>query len=162
MAEALEDTRVVLVNGARQAGKSTLVRLVAADRGATYRSLDEGVIRQAAQEDPAGFVDVLAPLVIDEVQRVPELFLAIKADVDARPTPGRFLLATKSKSTPSSRTAADKPSASRSKPPRPYDRKTSAACTTSPNDSTTTSSSASCSTPAPTPSPSETACEPSP
>lgn len=92
MTEALEDTRVVLVNGARQAGKSTLVRVSAEERGATYRSLDEGVIRRAAQEDPAGFVDVPAPLVIDEVQRAPEVFLAIKADVDARPTPGRFLL----------------------------------------------------------------------
>lgn len=92
VAEALEDTRVVLVNGARQAGKSTLVRLVAADVGATYRSLDEGAIRRAAHEDPAGFIDVPGPMVIDEVQREPELFLAIKADVDTRPVPGRFLL----------------------------------------------------------------------
>lgn len=92
VAEALDDTRVVLVNGARQSGKSTLVRLVADDSGATYRSLDDGVTRRAAHEDPAGFIDVQAPMVIDEVQRVPELLLAIKADVDARPTPGRFLL----------------------------------------------------------------------
>ena len=92
MADALEDTRVVLVNGARQSGKSTLVRLVAAEREATYRSLDGGAVRRAAHEDPAGFIDVAGPVVIDEVQRVPELFLAIKADVDARPVPGRFLL----------------------------------------------------------------------
>ncbi len=92
VSEALGDTRVVLVNGARQSGKSTLVRLLALEVGAAYRSLDRAAIRRAAQEDPEGFVDVSRPLVIDEVQRVPELLLAIKAEVDNRPRPGRFLL----------------------------------------------------------------------
>ncbi len=90
--EALTDTRVVLVNGARQSGKSTLVRAIGQRRSATWRSLDETVDRQAALADPDGFVDVDGLLVIDEIQRVPELLLAIKADVDARPRPGRFLL----------------------------------------------------------------------
>ncbi len=90
VAEALTDTRVVLVNGARQAGKSTLVRQIGGD--ATWRSLDRTVDRRAAEEDPDGFIDVPGPMVIDEVQRVPELLLAIKADVDAHPRPGRFLL----------------------------------------------------------------------
>jgi len=90
--EALEDTRVVLVNGARQSGKSTLVRLVATDRGAEWRDLDIVMTRQAALADPDGFVDQPGPMVIDEVQRAPDLLLSIKAQVDADPTPGRFLL----------------------------------------------------------------------
>ncbi len=90
--EALLDTRVVLVNGARQSGKSTLVRLIGAVQGAEWRTLDRVVTRQAAEEDPIGFVDVATPLVIDEIQRVPELLLAIKEAVDTDPRPGRFLL----------------------------------------------------------------------
>jgi hypothetical protein len=89
---ALEDTRVVLVNGARQSGKSTLVRLVANGRDAEWRDLDTALTRNAALEDPDGFVDQPGPMVIDEVQRAPDLLLAIKARVDADPTPGRFLL----------------------------------------------------------------------
>lgn len=89
---ALEDTRVVLVNGARQSGKSTLVRLVAKGRNAEWRDLDTSLTRQAALEDPDGFVDQSGPMVIDEIQRAPDLLLSIKAQVDADPTPGRFLL----------------------------------------------------------------------
>ena len=89
---ALEDTRVVLVNGARQSGKSTLARLVAKGRDAEWRDLDTALTRQAALEDPDGFVDQPGPMVIDEVQRVPDLLLSIKAQVDSDPTPGRFLL----------------------------------------------------------------------
>ncbi len=92
VSEALLDTRVVLVNGARQCGKSTLVRVVAESRSVAWRSLDQVVTRQAAQTDPAGFVDGPRPMVIDEIQRVPELLLAIKEEVDSRPAPGRFLL----------------------------------------------------------------------
>ncbi|HEY6793185.1 MAG TPA: ATP-binding protein [Kineosporiaceae bacterium] len=90
--EALSDTRVVLVNGARQAGKSTLVRLVADQLRATWRTLDHEATRQAALEDPAGFVEAEGPMVIDEIQRVPELLLAIKEVVDRDHRPGRFLL----------------------------------------------------------------------
>lgn len=89
---ALEDTRVVLVNGARQSGKSTLVRLVAKGRDAEWRDLDTALTRHAALEDPDGFVDQSGPMVIDEVQRAPDLLLSIKPRVDADPTPGRFLL----------------------------------------------------------------------
>lgn len=92
IAEALTDTRVVLVNGARQAGKSTLVRAIAAQRAAEWRDLDLPQDRQAAQEDPVGFVSFDGLTIIDEVQRVPELLLAIKVTVDADPRPGRFLL----------------------------------------------------------------------
>ncbi|MEB3051415.1 ATP-binding protein [Mycolicibacter sp. MYC123] len=89
---ALADTRVVLVNGARQSGKSTLVRLVAKGRDAEWRDLDTALTRQAALADPDGFVDLPGPMVIDEIQRAPDLLLSIKAQVDADPTPGRFLL----------------------------------------------------------------------
>jgi hypothetical protein len=89
---ALSDTRVVLITGARQAGKSTLVKVVAGDRLAERRDLDRAQDRAAAITDPVGFVDSVEPLVIDEIQRVPELLLAIKAPVDDDPRPGRYLL----------------------------------------------------------------------
>jgi predicted AAA+ superfamily ATPase len=89
---ALEDTRVVLVSGARQSGKSTLVRLLAGDRAAERRDLDREQDRAAALADPSGFVAFGETMVIDEIQRVPELLLAIKVSVDEDPRPGRFLL----------------------------------------------------------------------
>jgi predicted AAA+ superfamily ATPase len=82
----------VLVNGARQAGKSTLVRAIAGERAAQWRDLDATQDRQSALQDPVGFVSFDGLMVIDEIQRVPELLLAIKTVVDAEPTPGRFLL----------------------------------------------------------------------
>lgn len=90
--EALDDTRVVLVNGARQCGKSTLVAQVGSERAAEWRSLDNALIRQAAHEAPADFVQSDELLIIDEIQRDPELLLSIKETVDADPRPGRFLL----------------------------------------------------------------------
>ena len=92
VAEALADTRVVLVNGARQAGKSTLVRAIAGQQAAEWRDLDRPQDRQSALDDPVGFVSFDELKVIDEIQRVPELLLAIKVAVDADPRPGRFLL----------------------------------------------------------------------
>jgi len=92
VAEALSDTRVVLVNGARQSGKSTLVAGIAKSHNAQWRSLDRAATRAAALADPTTFVSAEETLVIDEVQRVPELFLAMKETVDADPRPGRFLL----------------------------------------------------------------------
>ena len=90
--EALADTRVVLVNGARQCGKSTLVAQLGRQHGAVWRSLDRASTRQAAEYDPTEFVAGNQPMVIDEVQRVPQLLLAIKETVDTDPRPGRFLL----------------------------------------------------------------------
>jgi predicted AAA+ superfamily ATPase len=96
---ALGDTPVVVLNGARQSGKSTLAQTVAAlEPAATsaqrqYLTLDDAVILSAAKSDPAGFVQGLrGPVTLDEVQRAPELFLAIKAAVDRDRQPGRFLL----------------------------------------------------------------------
>lgn len=92
VSDALADTRVVLINGARQAGKSTLARTVAGQRTAEWRDLDRPQDRQSALADPVGFVESDALMVIDEIQRVPELLLAIKVAVDTDPRPGRFLL----------------------------------------------------------------------
>lgn len=91
--EALTDTRVVAVNGARQVGKSTLARAVADARsGSTIRLLDDDATMRAALDDPAGFVDHDSLMMIDEVQLAPHLFRAIKVAVDTDPRPGRFLL----------------------------------------------------------------------
>jgi predicted AAA+ superfamily ATPase len=93
VADALADTRVVVVNGARQVGKSTLAEVILRGRpGAVARFLDEIPTRQAAEADPAAFVRHEGLLLIDEVQRVPDLWLAIKHEVDRDPRPGRFLL----------------------------------------------------------------------
>ena len=91
---ALTDTPVVLLHGARQTGKSTLARLVAdGPHPARYITLDEAVVLAAARTDPTGFLaGIDGPVVLDEVQRAPDLFLAIKADVDRQRRPGRFLL----------------------------------------------------------------------
>jgi AAA domain len=92
-AEALADTRVVVVNGARQVGKSTLAELIVArSAGARELYLDDQAVRAAAQVDPSAFVRHDGLLMIDEIQRVPELLLAIKREVDRDPRPGRFLL----------------------------------------------------------------------
>ncbi|MEU0552538.1 ATP-binding protein [Dactylosporangium sp. NPDC006015] len=93
VSEALADTRVVLVNGARQAGKSTLTRLATAGLpGTVIRLLDDPATLRAAQDDPTGFVDHDGLMVIDEIQLTPELLRPIKVVVDLDPTPGRFLL----------------------------------------------------------------------
>lgn len=98
VSEALADTRVVLVNGARQSGKSTLTRLTAGNRpGTVVRLLDDAATLRAARDDPAGFVDHDGLMVIDEIQLVPELLRAIKVTVDLDPRPGRFLLTGSSK-----------------------------------------------------------------
>ncbi|MGQ4598377.1 DUF4143 domain-containing protein [Nocardia sp. R6R-6] len=91
--EALADTRVVIINGARQTGKSTLAERCLADHpGAVRRYLDDPGARSSAAADPVAFLDAPGVMLIDEVQRVPELWLAIKNTVDRDPRPGRFLL----------------------------------------------------------------------
>ncbi len=89
--EALRDTPVVLVNGPRQAGKTTLVQQFAGGRR-RYLTLDDPGTLLSAQEDPVGLVRSLDRAVVDEVQRAPGLLLAIKQAVDADRRPGRFLL----------------------------------------------------------------------
>jgi predicted AAA+ superfamily ATPase len=91
---AMEDTPVVMLVGPRQAGKSTLAASLPVDgRPRSYVSFDDPVELAAAQADPEGFVAGLSNrVVLDEVQRVPEIFLPIKASVDRDRRPGRFLL----------------------------------------------------------------------
>jgi len=89
--EALQDTRVVLLAGPRQAGKTTLARSLA-EQFRSYLTLDDATTLAAAQSDPAGLIRDLDQAIIDEVQRAPDLLLAIKESVDRNPRPGRFLI----------------------------------------------------------------------
>jgi len=78
--EALEDTPVVLVHGPCQCGKTTLARMVGDAAGYDYITFDNNVQLAAAQADPVGFVaDLSDKTVLDEAQRVPALFLALKS-----------------------------------------------------------------------------------
>lgn len=92
--DALADTHVVAVVGPRQAGKTTLVQDIARRRrGATFVTFDDPATLEAARRDPRSFVNGRTGLlVIDEVQRLPELMLPIKLNVDEDQRPGRFLL----------------------------------------------------------------------
>jgi hypothetical protein len=91
--DALADTRVVLLNGARQTGKSTIARAMAEERNGQYLTLDDPAVAGLAKSDPVAFIDGAGDfLVIDEIQHAPELFPAIKMSVDRDPRPGRFLL----------------------------------------------------------------------
>ena len=92
--DGLADTPAVLVNGARQTGKSTLVQSAElAEQSRQYLTFDDPGILAAAKRDPNGFVAGLnAAVTLDEVQHVPELFPVIKAAIDRNRQPGRFLL----------------------------------------------------------------------
>ena len=118
LAEALEDSPVVLIHGPRQCGKTTLAQYAYAPtylrvggahvtvsgrrfslgvsrqhRDYAYISFDDAVVRDGARADPAGFVaDLPERVILDEIQRVPELFAAIKMEADRRRVPGRFIL----------------------------------------------------------------------
>jgi predicted AAA+ superfamily ATPase len=91
---ALHSAPVVLLHGARQTGKSTLVRwLTEHGHKATYFTLDDAALSSAATRDADAFLrGTKGPIVIDEVQLVPDLFRAIKVEVDRHRTRGRFLL----------------------------------------------------------------------
>ena len=91
----MPDTRVVVILGARQVGKSTLLEQVAATEKADRRILtfDDQAIRAAATADPAGFIAGLrTPVALDEVQRVPEVMTEIKLRVDRDQSPGQFTI----------------------------------------------------------------------
>jgi hypothetical protein len=91
--EALADTRIVAVEGPRQAGKSTLCTKLASERGMRIVTLDDANTRRGAIDDPLGFTAALGDRAfIDELQRVPELVLTLKMAVDEEPTAGRFLV----------------------------------------------------------------------
>lgn len=93
--EALGDTRIVVLQGARQVGKSTLAQAIAQHRDGLVVTLDDPDAHTFATTDPVGFVGQAGErrlLVIDEIQRVPELIIALKAAVDRDKSPGRFLV----------------------------------------------------------------------
>ena len=92
--EALADTPAVLINGARQTGKSTLVQSEElAGQARLYLTFDDPGVLAAAKRDPNGFIAGLnTPVTLDEIQHVPELFPVIKAAVDRKRQPGKFLL----------------------------------------------------------------------
>jgi len=94
IAAAMADTPVVLLQGPRQSGKSTLARaLIREFPDGRYLTLDDATVAAAAATDPAGFLRGLTgPTVLDEVQRAPGLMVAIKAEVDRDRRPGRLLL----------------------------------------------------------------------
>lgn len=89
--EALKDTRVVLISGPRQSGKTTLATAIA-NKDMPFLSLDDPALLDVASGDPVGFLRGIDRAVIDEVQRAPHLLLVIKSSVDRDTRPGRFLL----------------------------------------------------------------------
>ena len=88
--EALADTRVTLIAGPRQSGKTTLATEIA-NKDRPFLTLDDATQLNFAKTDPVGFLRDVDRAVIDEVQRAPELLLAIKTEVDKDKRPGRFL-----------------------------------------------------------------------
>jgi predicted AAA+ superfamily ATPase len=83
----------VVVTGARQTGKSTLVRQAPGRPPRTYLTLDDLDVLERARLEPAALVgSSTAPLTLDEVQRSPDLLLAVKRSIDEHRAPGRFLL----------------------------------------------------------------------
>ncbi len=91
---SLKDTPILVLVGARQTGKSTLAKgLIGPSFGAEYVTFDDVTARAAAQADPAGFLaGYVGPLILDEVQHVPDLFSQLKARVDEDRRPGRYVL----------------------------------------------------------------------
>lgn len=91
--KALKRAPVVLLNGARQVGKTTLAMELLKKDGYTYVTFDDEMTYLAAKNDSAGFIaDMKKPVILDEVQRIPEIFLAIKRDVDKKRVAGSYLL----------------------------------------------------------------------
>ena len=92
--EALDYMPVVLLRGARQTGKTTLAKSICSlKKKYNYLSFDHLPTLMAAKNDPISFIARLEkPVILDEIQRVPELFLPIKSDVDENRIPGRYLL----------------------------------------------------------------------
>lgn len=92
--EALADTRIVIVQGPRQAGKTTLVNKIVRETDGLLVSLDDAAVLEFAKADPAGFLAQAGDrvLAVDELQRAPELFLEMKLIVDRDTRPGQFLV----------------------------------------------------------------------
>ncbi len=89
--EALKDTPVVLIAGPRQVGKTTLAKQMSIE-GMRYLTLDDELTLESAKVDPVEMIRSLDRAIIDEIQRAPQLLLAIKKSVDEDRRPGRYLL----------------------------------------------------------------------
>src|SRR5258708_3339654 len=89
---ALADLPVVVLTGMRQTGTTTLLPSTKSFSGRRYAPLDAFAQLYGARSDPEGFLAGDEPLTIDEVQRAPELLVAVKRAVDRDRRPGRFLL----------------------------------------------------------------------
>jgi uncharacterized protein len=91
--KALDRSPVVLLTGPRQSGKTILMQMIAKERNYSYVTFDNIQTLTLARNNPIGFInDLKKPVILDEVQRVPEIFLSIKKDVDENRLPGRFAL----------------------------------------------------------------------
>lgn len=88
----MREVPVVVLQGPRSVGKSTVLNQIARDHGATVVNLDVPGMRRNVQADPTQFVEGPRSVFIDEYQRVPDILDAIKVEVDADYRPGRFLL----------------------------------------------------------------------
>lgn len=89
---ALSDMPVVVITGMRQVGKSTLLTKEPTLKKRRYFNLDDFAHLELARNNPESIIEGSEPVIIDEVQRCPELFLTIKKAVDRERKPGRFLL----------------------------------------------------------------------
>lgn len=92
--ETLADSPITVISGARQVGKSTLMRQLVQGRDVRIVNLDDLTDRSAAAADPDGFAAQYTQglLAIDDVQLVPELLTSLKASVDRDRRPGRFIV----------------------------------------------------------------------
>jgi predicted AAA+ superfamily ATPase len=90
--EALDSLPVVVITGLRQSGKTTFLQKDPAFRDRRFYSLDDFAVLEAARRDPDGLVAGDEPVTIDEAQRCPELFIAVKRAVDKERRPGQFVL----------------------------------------------------------------------
>jgi len=89
---ALENMPVVVITGMRQTGKTTFLRSQPDLRDRIYISFDDFSQLESAKRDPDGFINREKPITIDEAQKCPEIFSAIKRSVDKTRIPGKFLL----------------------------------------------------------------------
>ncbi len=92
IAGALGSMPVVVLTGMRQTGKSTFLQKQKELKDRRYVTLDDYDQLEAARKDPDGLLSADRPIIIDEVQRVPELLIAVKRAVDRNRRPGFFLL----------------------------------------------------------------------